>query len=57
MQVPPLFHAVDLQMHVNPGSLYDESESLHAVQTVPLVHPVQLLLQAKLLYNNFLFNK
>ncbi len=55
MQIPPLFHAVDLHMHVNAGSLYAESEPLHAVQTVALVHPVQLLLQAKLLNNNFLF--
>ncbi len=55
MQVPPLFHALDLHMHVNPSSLYAESELMHAVQTVALVHPVQLLLQAKLLNNNFLF--
>ncbi len=48
MHVPPLFHAVDLQIHVNVGSLYSESEPLHVVQTVSLVHPVQLLLQAKL---------
>ncbi len=57
VHVPPLFHAVDLQIHVNAGSLYAESEPVHAVQTVALVHPVQLLLQAKLLYNNFLFYK
>ncbi len=56
MQVPPLFHAVDLHTHVNAGSLYTESEPAHAVQIVALVQSVQLLLQAKLLNNNFLFN-
>ncbi len=48
MHVPPLFHAVDLQIHANAGSLNSESEPLHAVQAVTLVHPVHLLLQAKL---------
>ncbi len=47
MQIPPLFHAVDLQIHVYDDSLYAESEPEQAVQTVALVHPVQLLLQAK----------
>ncbi len=46
MQVPPLFQAVDLQIHVNAGSLYTESLPLHPVQIVALLHPVQLLLQA-----------
>ncbi len=46
MQVPVLFHAVDLQTHVNAGSLYAESVPAHPVQTVALLHPVQLLLQA-----------
>ncbi len=46
MQVPVLFHAVDLQTHVNAGSLYVESVPAHPVQSVALVHPVQLLLQA-----------
>ncbi len=44
MHVPPLFHAVDLQTHVNIGSLYAESEPLHALQTLSFTHPVQLLL-------------
>jgi hypothetical protein len=34
VHVPPLFHAVDLQLHVYIGSLYAESEPLHPVQTV-----------------------
>jgi hypothetical protein len=46
MQVPPLSHAVDLQLHVNAGSLYDESVPLHPVQIVSLMHPVHLILQA-----------
>ncbi len=46
MQVPPLFHAVDLQPHVNAGSLSAESVPRHPIQTVALMHPVQLLLQA-----------
>ncbi len=54
MHIPPLFHAVDLHIHVNTGSLYAESEPLHAVQTLALVHPVQLVLQAKLEENNLL---
>ncbi len=45
VQVPALFHAVDLQTHVYVGSLYAESAPLHPVQAVALVHPVQLLLQ------------
>jgi hypothetical protein len=45
--VPPLFQAVDLQIHVYVGSLWAESEPLHAVQTVALLHAVQMLLQAK----------
>ncbi len=55
MHVPPLFHAEDLQSHVYAGSLYAESEPLHPVQIVALVHPVQVILQAKLLYENFYF--
>ncbi len=47
MQVPPLFQAVDLQIHVYVGSLCVESEPLHVVQIVALVHAAQLLLQAK----------
>ncbi len=47
MHIPPLFHAVDLQTHVNTGSLYSASEPPHPVQTVALVHPEQSLLQAK----------
>ncbi len=46
MQVPALFHAVDMQTHVNAGFLYAASAPAHPVQTVALVHPVQLLLQA-----------
>ncbi len=49
MHIPPLFHAVDLQTHVNAVSLYAASGPLHPVQTVSLLHPVQLLLQAKFL--------
>ncbi len=48
MHVPALFHAVDLQIQVNVGSLKDASEPTHTVQTVALVHYVQLLLQAEL---------
>ncbi len=47
MHVPELFHEVDLQIQVNAGSLYAASEPPHAVQTVALVHYVQLLLHAK----------
>ncbi len=46
VQIPPLFHAVDLQIQVNAGSLNDESEPLHPVQKVALVQPVQFVLQA-----------
>ncbi len=46
VQIPPLFHAVDLQIQVNVGSLNDESEPLHPVQIVALVQPVQFVLQA-----------
>ncbi len=53
MHVPALFHAVDLHIHVNTGSLYDKSLPLHPVQIVALVHPVQLVLQAKLFFYNF----
>ncbi len=49
MQVPLLFHAVDLQTQAYSGSLYAESKPLHPVQNVSLVHPVQLILQAKLI--------
>ncbi len=45
VHIPALFHAVDLQVHVNAGSLSAESEPTHPVQTVELLHPVQLLLQ------------
>jgi hypothetical protein len=46
VQIPPLVHAVDLQMQVNVGSLNDESEPLHPVQIVALVQPVQFVLHA-----------
>jgi hypothetical protein len=46
--VPALFHAVDLQIQVNVGSLKAASEPIHAVHTVALVHYVQLLLHAEL---------
>ena len=46
MQVPALFHAVDLQAHAKARSLYAESVPAHPVQTDALVHPVQLVLQA-----------
>ncbi len=48
MHVPPLFHAVELHIQVNVGSLKAASEPLHTVQTVALVHYVQLLLHAEL---------
>jgi hypothetical protein len=35
-------------MHVNYGSLKLESKPIHPVQIVALVHPVQLILQAKI---------
>jgi hypothetical protein len=47
MQVPSLFHAEDLQIHVSIGSRYSESEPVHPVHRVSFLHPVQLLLQAK----------
>ncbi len=48
MQIPSLFQAVGMQvLHVSSGSLNAASEPLHPVQTVELVHDVQLLLQAK----------
>ncbi len=47
MHVPALFHAVDLQIQVNVGSLKAASEPLHTVHNVALVHYVQLLLHAK----------
>jgi hypothetical protein len=50
MHVPPLFHALYLQIQVFVGSLNDESEPLQPVQRVALVQAVQLLLQAKKLY-------
>jgi hypothetical protein len=46
MHIPPLFHAVALQLHVYAGSLYAESDPMHPVQNVALMHPVQLILQA-----------
>ncbi len=46
MQVPALFQAVDMQAHANAGSLWAESVPAHPVQSVALLHPVQLLLQA-----------
>ncbi len=50
VHIPPLFQAVDLQAHVYVGSLYAESAPLlQVVQIVALIHPLQLLLQAKLL--------
>ncbi len=55
MHIPPLFHAVDMQTHVYAGFLYSASEPIQPVQTVALVHPVQLLLQAKLLVHKFFF--
>ncbi len=48
MHVPALFHAVDLQIQVNVGSLKDASDPLHAVHTVAFIHYVQLLLHAEL---------
>ncbi len=48
MHVPALFHAVDLQIQVNVGSLKIASEPLHSVHTVALVHKVQLLLHTEL---------
>ncbi len=57
MHVPPLFHAVDLQTHVNNGSLYVESKPLHDVQIFLLVHEVQLLLQAKFILKILLFSE
>ncbi len=57
MHVPALFHAVDLQTHVNNGSLYAESKPLHDVQIVALVQEVQLVLQAKFSLKIFLFLK
>ncbi len=55
MQVPPSFHAVDLQTHVEAVSLYAESAPIHPVQAVALVQPVQLVLQA--IYHFFCKNK
>ncbi len=52
MHIPPSFHAVDLQLHANEGSLYDESDPIHPVQTIALMHPVQLILHAKLHHKN-----
>ncbi len=49
MHIPPSFHAVNLHTHVNAGSLYAASDPTHPVHTVALVHPEQLLLQAKIL--------
>ncbi len=48
MHIPALFHAVDLQLQVNAGSLKSASEPLHPVHSVALVHYVQLLLHAEL---------
>ncbi len=55
MQVPPSFHAVDLQAHAEAASLYAESASIHPIQAVALVHPEQLALQA--IYHFFLITK
>jgi hypothetical protein len=46
VHVPPLFHAEDLQLHVNAVSLSAESLPTHPVHRVALMHPVHLLLQA-----------
>ncbi len=46
VHIPLSFHAVDLQLHVNAGSLCKVSEPLHVVQIIALVHNVQLLLHA-----------
>ncbi len=43
VHIPPLFHAVDLQIHVCVASLYPESEPLHPVQKVAFAHPLQLM--------------
>ncbi len=47
MHVPALFHAVDLQIQVYVVFLKAASDPLHTVQTVALVHYVQLLLHAE----------
>ncbi len=47
MHIPALFHAEDLQIQVNVGSLKVASEPLQTVHTVALVHKVQLLLHAE----------
>ncbi len=60
VHIPPLFHAVDLQMHVYAGSLYVESVPVHSMQTVAFAHVVQLILQAKFkkyLFKIFKYNK
>ncbi len=57
VHVPPLFHAEDLQTHVFAESLSAESEPLHPVQKVSFMHPVQLLLQAKLSKEILIFYK
>jgi hypothetical protein len=50
VHIPVLFHAVEVQtLHVYSGSLKDPSEPVHSIQTIALVHPVQLGLQAKFL--------
>ncbi len=54
MHIPPLLHVVDLQTHVNVGSLYTASKPLHPVHTAALVHPEQLLLQAIFFFQIFL---
>jgi hypothetical protein len=46
VQVPALFHAVDLQMHDKAGSLKVESVPAHSKQSFSLIHPIHLLLQA-----------
>jgi hypothetical protein len=55
MHVPPLFHAVDLQTHVNVEFLYSESAPLHSVHIVALVHAVQLLLQTTYVFKRNIF--
>ncbi len=54
MHIPTLFHAVDMQLQVNVGSLKAASDPLHPVHTVALVHYVQLLLHAELKIQFFL---
>ncbi len=57
LQIPPSFHAVDLQIQVYVGSLYAESTPLHPVHIVASVHPVHVILQAILFEYKLLFYK